>query len=177
MERVLKDDDKIGKKDFTRIELWVKRTTIIANVVIFLQVIAIIVAVCGYRSAEKNNNLQIETSQKHEFTKNAIEVVNKIYNSEFLLSYGKLSHAIKIDNEELKSAFILVLNTYNLVAIVYNSKIADTILIMKSIKNGIMGFVGSKIYQISYPGDVNVQSAKDAINQMIQYWPKRSKDL
>jgi len=141
------------------LELWVKRTLVMANVAIFL---GIIFAVVQYFQAEGISNDQKETAENLEKRKNAIEVVNKVYNSEFINSYAKLKGNKTLNNIEMTNASNLVFNTYYAVAIVYNNDIADNKIIRESIMQGILEYVDFPVYK-----NKRESAAKKGIDQMV----------
>lgn len=162
---------EIENKNYPKLELMVKRTQILANIFVCLQIILIIIALIQYDEAKKFNRNQIESNQKNELiattnelSKNAIEAINKIYNNEFLSSFAKLDKNSTFTDEETRNAFIIVLNNYYFVAVVYNSGIANNKLIEESIKNGILKFTSYKLYKNIK--DENLESAKKAIAKM-----------
>jgi hypothetical protein len=162
---------EIENKNYPKLELMVKRTQILANIFVCLQIILIIIALIQYNEAKKFNRNQIESNQKNELiatsnelSKNAIEAINKIYNNEFLSSFAKLDNNSTL-TEETRDDFIIVLNNYYIVAVVYNSGIANNKLIEESIKNGILQFTSYKIY--TNINNENLESAKIAIDKMI----------
>lgn len=156
---------EIRNEDCPKLEIIVKKTQILANIFICLQIVLIGIALFQYFEAKKFNKNQIEISTKSESTKNAIEAINKIYNSEFLNSFAKLDKN-SVLNDKTRNDFIIILNNYYIVAVVYNSGIADTNLIGESIKNGIIAFTNYPIYKSSI--DKNIESAKVAIDTMIK---------
>jgi hypothetical protein len=168
-EIILKKESE--NKNYSKLELMLKRTQILANIFICLQIILIIIALIQYNEAKKFNRHQIESNQKNELiattnelSKNAIEAINKIYNNEFLSCFAKLDKNSTLTDEATRHNFIIVLNNYYFVAVVYNSGIANNKLIEESIKNGILKFTSFKIY--GNIKDENLISAKKAIDKM-----------
>lgn len=171
---------EIGNKDYPKLELLLKRTQVWANVFICLQIMLIIIALFQYKDAKDYNRNQIESAKKNEFiakenelSKNAIEAINKIYNIEFLTSFAKLDKKSDLTIEETRKAFIIVLNNYYIVSVVYNSGIANNNLIEESIKSGIKTFTGYPIYDSIK--DENLKSAKKTIEEMINKFNKNIK--
>jgi len=131
------------------LEKLVKKTTVWANIFICLQFVGIVFAIIAFLITQKYNRDQMESAEKYEKRKNAIEAVNKVYNNEFLSSFSKLKAWNEernkrnndfMNNEDI-NAWNLVFSTYYAIAIVYNNKIADTLIIKESIKKGISDFV------------------------------------
>ena len=154
----------------SKLERWVKRTWIIANIVIIVQVAGVAYAVLQYNSSRAFNAIQVKNAEQYEKTKNSIEAVNKIYNSDFLNNFVKLNKYSTLNNKETRNAFNIVLNTYYMIAVVYNNHIADSLIISQSIKPGVTTFVKYPIYRDTF--DISVKSAKDEINRMINNFPK-----
>ncbi|MFA5432550.1 MAG: hypothetical protein WC319_06710 [Candidatus Paceibacterota bacterium] len=171
---------EIENKNYPKLELMVKRTQILANIFVCMQIILIIIALIQYNEAKKFNKHQIERDQKNELiasanelSKNAIEAINKIYNKEFLSSFSKLDRNSTLTDERTRDAFIFVLNNYYIVAVVYNSGIANNDLIEESIKIGILQFTSYKVYTSNK--DEKLESAKIAIDKMISNFNPNTK--
>jgi len=148
------------------LELWVKITLIMANCAIFLgigfAVIQYLHAVSQFSQAERFNTEQRERAITFEKTKNAIDAVNKVYNSEFINSLAKLKGTNTLKNNEVINALNLVFNTYSEIAIVYNNNIADNKIITGSIKKEVVKFVNLPIFINSYTDE-----EKSEINKMV----------
>ncbi len=105
-------------------------------------VLGIYIALNQYYINKDFNEAQIKSSELYEKRKNSTEILNKVFNSEFINSFAILkgSNGL-IDNNEKKKAKNLVFITYHAIAIVYNNNIADNQIIKKSIRNEILEFV------------------------------------
>lgn len=163
----------IGNMDYPKLELLLKRTQVWANVFICFQIVLIIIALFQYCDAKDYNRNQIESAKKNELiakenelSKNAIEAINRIYNTEFLNNFAKLDKKSTLINEETRNAFLIVLNNYYIVSVIYNSGIANNNLIEESIKSGIKTFTGYPIYDSSKVE--NLESAKKSIDDMMK---------
>ena len=145
-------------------EALVKRTTIFANIFICIQVLTIIIAYMGYESSKNAYESQMQTIRTNEQTKNSLETINKIYNLKFIEFFLKLNKSSDMEKSDDFEAFYYVLNTYYVVAVVYNSGIADNILIGNSISEGVNSFVELPIYT-SF-NDKKILFAKSEIDKM-----------
>lgn len=132
------DSEKMSKRD-----ILYKKTTIWANIVICIQLISVGVAIYEYNTVSNYNKEQTERNERNEKTKNAIEAVNKIYNIEFFKSTSTITSKHKKNDTTFIDASNHVLNTYYAVSIVYNSGIADNVIIGKAIVNGLSFYVDS----------------------------------
>ena len=128
------------------LEYLAKITLISANIAM---IIGIWIALAQYKNAKQFNESQIKTSELYEKRKNAIDAVNKVYNSEFLNNLAKLKGNKNLNNNEMINAFNLVLNTYSAIAIVYNNNIADNQIIQKSIEQEVVKFVDLNFFKDS----------------------------
>jgi hypothetical protein len=98
---------------------------IIADLTVILGMIGIIFGALTY--------YQYKDSEKKKY---AIEAINKVYNRDFLNCYNKLNltdSTIENMNEEK----IFVINTYYVIAVIYNNGIADKNIIKYAIKYGV----------------------------------------
>ncbi|MHB1687901.1 MAG: hypothetical protein ACYCVH_11055 [Ignavibacteriaceae bacterium] len=148
-----------------RLENGFKWASIFASVWLLIQLVGVWYAAQSYTEAEKFNNVQIINAKKFEKRKNAIDLLNKVYNSEFLNSFSILKrdiNATHLSREDV-NAWNLVFSTYYLIAVAYNSKIADSLIIEKSVKQGIKDFVNLEIYR----NDTTIVSAKNEIDSML----------
>lgn len=143
-----------------------KRTGIVANIIIIIQVFSVIIALYSFYNTNNFNKRQIIVAESSEKTKNAIEAINKIYNTEFLRNYDKIDSTSTIKDEETRISYYHVLNTYYILSVVYNSKIADSLMMYKAIKDGIMAFAQYDIYIDS--SQKNLMPAKEEINKMLK---------
>ncbi len=106
---------------------------------------------------------QYKQADKHEKTKNTFELVSKVYNNEFLMSYKKIKYCDTINNAELNDARNLVLNTYNFIAIMYNDNKVDQELIAKLIGDGVEDFM-----ELDFNKNDSTNHSVKEINKMIQ---------
>lgn len=146
-------------------EIWYKKTTIWANIVICIQLIGVGVAISEYIAYSENNKVQIERNEKSEKTKNAIEAVNKLYNPEFLKSTALIKTNFKKNSIEFIDASNYILNTYYIVSIVYNNGIADNFIIGKALKNELNIYVDS-ILNIGETDSLTLKSIIDMKNDI-----------
>lgn len=141
------------------LKLWVKRTSVVANLAI---VAGIIIGICQYREFKNNNKEQFNSADRFEKRKNAIEAINKIYNSEFINSLAMLKGNPDLRNNDMTRALNLVFNTYSVIAIVYNNNIADNKIIKESIEQEVGTFVGLNFYKESF-----TEEEKRALEKMV----------
>lgn len=128
------------------LEFLAKVTLIIANIAM---VAGIWIALAQYKNAKESNESQIKSAELYEKRKNAIDAVNKVYNSEFINNLAKLKGNRNLKNNEMINAFNLVFNTYSAIAIVYNNNIADNQIIKKSIEQEVVKFVDIPFFKNS----------------------------
>ena len=140
----------------------VNTTLIVANLAIFF---GIVYAKLNYDHSKEVSAKQFANAELYEKRKNAIEAINKIYNSDFLDGFAKLKQTKNIDKKEISNAFNLVFNTYYFISVIYKSDIADNEIIKESIKRGLASFVTYDIYK--YNKNENVISAKKEIDSLL----------
>jgi hypothetical protein len=150
---------------------WNKRVAIaqiVSNIFLF---IAVVISFCMYKLTEKSVKEQLNlgwsqlmNTKDQEKRDNAIELINKVYNSEFLISLTELKSCASNNNEnrKLTDAENLVSSTYLCVAIFYNANLADRTIIEKAFKPGVCYFVGSRFYHKN-----SKSYANDEIEKMI----------
>lgn len=147
------------------LELLAKITLIIANIAM---VLGIFIALVQYMNAKEFNENQIKSAELYEKRKNAIDAVNKVYNSEFINNLAKLKGNKNLKNNEITNAFNLVFNTYSVIAIVYNNNIADNQIIKKSIEKEVVEFVNLPFFKNSL-----TEQEKNEIIMMVNSFKNR----
>ncbi|MBA4320678.1 MAG: hypothetical protein C0412_19975 [Flavobacterium sp.] len=149
------------------IDILLKKTQIWANIVICLQFAGILIAFFGLYEAHKYNTDQIERAEKYERRKNAIEAVNKVFNSEFINNLSKLDEKSSLNKNETVNALNLVFNTYSIIAIVYNNEIADNKIIQEAVQKEVVKFIALPIFRDSFSDE-----AKKEIIDMVNKFKK-----
>jgi len=132
-----------NRNSVLHLSLLVRITLVFANIAIFL---GIVVAIFNYYQ------------MKHmEERKNAIDAVNRFYNSDFLKSTAIIKSNIDHDSNEYIGANNLVFNTYYIISIIYQNNIADNEIIQKAIKNELEDFTKTEEFN-KEPEGVEKQS-------------------
>lgn len=144
IKRVTPDFSNEANED--EVESLFKRTQIFANVIVIIQVFSVFIAIaalifsiCSSKKLEK----QTQIIDKNKY---AVEAVKNIYNEAFLKNYLTFFDD-PTTSEEKRQPFFVLLNTYYLTAIIYNSNIANNEIIEKAVEQGIQSFQGSKYYK------------------------------
>lgn len=138
VKKHIDDPVKINKRD-----ILYKKTTIWANIVICIQLLGLAIALGMYIAFSNNNKEQTQRNERNEKTKNAIEAVNRVYNIDFLRSTSLVKTKHIKDTIKFIDATNHILNTYYVISIVYNSGIADNMIIGCAIKNELSIYVDS----------------------------------
>lgn len=132
--------------DDIEVESLFKRTQIIANFIIMLQVLSIFVAVIALIINIRNASDQEKLANTIEKNKNAVDAVRNIHDPTFIKNYISFMEYDTM-TDEMFQPFFYLLNTYYLTAVVYNSEIANKTIIQKSIESGIRSFKKRKYYK------------------------------
>jgi hypothetical protein len=113
----------------------VRLSTLTANIAMIL---GIVFAIFQYLQTKENN--------KRLF---AIDAVNRFYNSEFLKSTAFINTPDNADTTSIQyiDASNCIFNTYYLIAIIYNGKMAENEIISKAIKFELDIYVKSRSFK------------------------------